>query len=359
MKILQVITSLRTGGAEKLMVDLLPRLRDLGHEVDLCVFDGVRTPFYEALEKKGIRIIPLRVRGSVYDPRSIFALISLIKKYDVVHPHNTACQMYVAMANVFARTCIVTTEHSTSNRRRKYPLLKWLDAWMYRQYRTIVTVSDIAGQNIKDYIGDSSLPTMTISNGIDVNRFRNAEPCQEIIEDYKNCFIGVMVAGFRYEKDHSTVIKAFGLLPEQYHLLLVGDGEKRSELEALVASLGLGERVHFLGIRMDVPNLLQAADVVIMSSHREGLSLSNLEGMASGKPFIASDVEGLHEIVSGAGILFSHQDAETLAAQIRKCCSDKDYAASVGVACFARAQKYDIGKMAEKYAGLYALLKKE
>ena len=58
MKILHVITSLRTGGAEKLMVDMLPRMKALGVEVDLCVFDGVRTPFYEELEKKGVKIIP-------------------------------------------------------------------------------------------------------------------------------------------------------------------------------------------------------------------------------------------------------------------------------------------------------------
>ena len=353
MRILHVITSLRTGGAEKLMVDLLPRLRDLGHEVELCVFDGLRTPFYEALEAKGIHVIPLHVGGSVYDPRNIFLLISLIKKYDVVHTHNTACQMYVAMANVFAKKCVVTTEHSTSNRRRGYPVLKWIDAWMYRQYQTIVTVSDIAGQNIKDYIGDASLPIMTITNGIDVNRFSRAEPCQEIINAYKDCFSCVMVAGFRYEKDHTTAIKAFSVLEEKYHLFLVGDGEKRGELETLVASLCLDGRVHFLGVRMDVPNLLQAADVVIMSSHREGLSLSNLEGMASGKPFIASDVEGLHEIVDGAGILVPHQDAEALAAQISRCCLDKEYAAEVGARCHLRAQQYDIKKMAVQYSRLY------
>lgn len=354
MKILHVITSLRTGGAEKLMVDLLPRLCDFGYEVDLCVFDGVKTPFYQELEAKGVKIIALRQGGSVYDPRNIIALVSLISKYDVVHTHNTACQMFVAFANIFAKKHIVTTEHSTSNRRRKYPILKWIDEWMYHQYKTIVTVSDIAGQNIKDYIGDSLLPTKTISNGIDVNRFRNAEPCQEILDAYKGNFLSIMVAGFRYEKDHITVIKAFCHLPEKYHLLFVGDGEKRDECEALSESLGLKDRIHFLGIRMDVPNLLQTADVVIMSSHREGLSLSNLEGMASGKPFIASDVDGLHEIVSGAGILFPHRDSETLASQICQCCENKDYAAAVGENCTTRAQKYDISRMAEQYAKLYS-----
>lgn len=355
MRVLHVITSLRTGGAEKLMVELLPRLRDLGHEVDLCVFDGVRTPFYEQLEKAGIKIIALRQGGSVYDPRNIFSLVSLIKKYDVVHTHNTACQMYVAFANILAKRHIVTTEHSTSNRRRNYPMLKWIDSWMYHQYKTIITVSDIAGQNIKDYIGDSTLPTKTITNGIDVNKFRNAEPCQEIVDAYKDCYLSIMIAGFRYEKDHATVIKAFSLLPEQYHLFLVGDGEKRGECETLSESLGLNKRIHFMGIRMDVPNLLQSADVVIMSSHREGLSLSNLEGMASGKPFIASDVVGLHEIVSGAGILFPHQDSEVLASQIRQCCMDKEYAAEIGASGFVRAQEYDIDKMAKQYAMLYSI----
>ena len=88
MKILHVITSLRTGGAEKLMVDLLPRMQREGHQVDLCVFDGVRTPFYEELEHYGVKIIPLG--NSVYSPLHVFRLIPLLHQYVVVHAHNTA-----------------------------------------------------------------------------------------------------------------------------------------------------------------------------------------------------------------------------------------------------------------------------
>ena len=68
MRILHVITSLRTGGAEKLMVDLLPRLRDLGNDVELLLFDGTRTLFYEELENTGIKIHTLSVGGNVYNP---------------------------------------------------------------------------------------------------------------------------------------------------------------------------------------------------------------------------------------------------------------------------------------------------
>ena len=74
MRLLHVITSLRTGGAEHLMVDLLPALRDLGNEVELVVFDGQRTAFFEQLEQKGIAIHSLGAGGNVYHPRNILKL---------------------------------------------------------------------------------------------------------------------------------------------------------------------------------------------------------------------------------------------------------------------------------------------
>lgn len=353
MRILHVITSLRTGGAEKLMVDLLPRLRDLGNEVDLCVFDGVRTPFFKQLEECGIKIISFGVNCNVYNPLFIFKLVPLIQRYDVIHTHNTACQFYVAMANKVAHQIIITTEHSTSNRRREHHLLKSVDRWLYRQYQTIVTVSDIAGQNIKDYVNDYGLPTVTIANGIDVQKFNTAKLCTEFDSICPRCYKGVMVAGFRYEKDQTTVIKAYSLLPENYHLFLVGDGEKRSIYESLITSLGLSGRIHLMGVRSDVHNILRASDVVIMSSHREGLSLSNLEGMASGRPFIASDVDGLHEIVNGYGILFPHEDTEALAAAIKRACENSEYAAQIAKRCVERAMQFDIRVMAEKYNQVY------
>lgn len=350
MKILHVITSLRTGGAEKLMVDLLPRLRDMGHEVDLCVFDGIRTAFYQDLENAGIKIIPLRFGGSVYDPRNIFSLFSLIKNYDVVHTHNTACQLFVAMAGVFLpKVSLLTTEHNTTNRRRGKWYLKLGDLWMYCQYKKIICISDQARKNLVDYIGESE-KIVTIYNGIDLRRFQ-MDTRQEKRSDGKKVI--TMVAAFRAQKDHKTLIKAFDLLPNDYILQLVGEGELRHETEKFAKQFASGDRIFFLGNRSDIPEILACSDVVVLSSHYEGLSLSSIEGLASGKPFIASDVEGLHDIVSGAGILFPHQDSDSLAFKIRQCCTDKHYAVEVGTNCFARAQKFDIGKMAEQYAILY------
>ena len=111
-----------------------------------------------------------------------------------------------------------------------------------------------------------------------------------------------------------------------------------------------------LGVRNDVSEQLALSDVVVLSSHWEGLSLSSIEGMASGRPFIASDVDGLREVVQGAGILFEHGNHEQLANEIRRLCENPDYYAEVARRCQKRASQYDISIMAQQYHDLYQTL---
>ena len=137
---------------------------------------------------------------------------------------------------------------------------------------------------------------------------------------------------------------------------MVGDGVRRGALETVIASEGVAHRVKLLGIRSDVPQVLKAADVVVMSSHWEGLSLSNIEGMSSGRPFVASDVDGLREVTKGYGVLFPHEDAETLANIIRKLHDDKAYYDEVAEKCHQRAMMFDIDKMVDGYEAVYQKL---
>lgn len=351
MRILHVITSLCTGGAERLMVDLLPRLRDLDNEVELLIFNGTRTPFYEQLEDIGIKIHSFSLGGNVYNPIYIAKLIPFINKYDIIHTHNTACQLFVPIAKLLCMcgTKLITTEHSTSNRRRNYKAFKYLDKWMYKKYERIICISEPAELSLRSYLGDT-YPIITILNGVDVDRFINAIPIDLGVGD---CKIITMVAAFRYEKDQTTLIKALSFLPEKYHVVLVGDGEKRRELESVISEEGLIKRVHLFGVRTDVPQILKSSDVIVMSSHREGLSLSNVEGMSSGRPFVASDVEGLREVTEGYGVLFPHEDSHALAETIEKLCCDYNYSSSISIKCQERAKQYDISVMANNYNNLY------
>lgn len=356
-RILQVITSLRIGGAEKLVTELIPYYIKNGHQVDVVLFSKSNSFLERSLKDYGIKLYFLSSNTSVYDIRLIFKLKSIIKQYDIVHTHNTACQYYTAIAKrIFKlnKIKLVTTEHSTSNRRRNIIGFRFLDKWMYRQYDAIISISKKATKNLEKHIG-TGYPISTISNGIDIHKFVNAHPINKLVlpNTNKNDIIICMVAGFRVEKDQDTLIRALYNLPDNYKLWLVGDGVRRKELECLTEKLGLKERILYWGVQTNVPEILKASDIVVMSSHWEGLSLSSLEGMCVGKPFVASDVDGLHEIVNGYGILFPHQDDKSLAKVLIHLINDSTYYQQISENCMQRAKEFNIEKTAEDYLKVY------
>lgn len=352
MKILHVITSLNTGGAEHLMVDLLPRLRELGDEVELLVFDGTRTPFYEQLAATGIAIHHLGMGGNVYHPRNLWRLTQFMRRhhYDIVHTHNTACQLFAPLARILSHSkCrLCTTEHNTTNRRRGKWWLKPVDRWMYGRYNRIICISDQAQSNLVSYIGNKPSIT-TIYNGVNTQRF--AKGIKDISSQTE--FIVTMIAAFRPQKDQETLVKATELLPPNYKAQFVGVGERLNRMKQMAANSRASDRITFLGLRTDIPEVMEASDIIVLSSHWEGLSLSSIEGMASGRPFVASDVDGLREVVAGYGVLFCEGDYQQLAHEIENLCGNPVHYRAIAERCQARAQEFDISVMAERYNSCY------
>ena len=358
MRILQVITSLQTGGAEKIVVDLSLKLKSRGHEVDVVAFAGGPSIFKQALIDGGCGVIEFSQTESVYNFKHVKRLKKLMTHYDIVHTHNTSPQLFAAMAKGKSKAKLVTTEHSTNNRRRSMWGYGCIDRWMYSRYDKIVCISDIAKEKLLAHIGQQyERDVLTINNGVDVARFYDAQEAEKL--HAPNTFVTVMVAGFREAKDQDTLIRAVALLPENYQLWLVGDGVRREALQGVIDSAGVASRVSLLGIRADVPQVLKSADVVCMSSHWEGLSLSNIEGMSSGRPFVASDVDGLREVTKGYGLLFPHGDAAALAEIIRKLHDDKAFYDEVAEKCHQRALMFDIEKMVDGYEAVYKELVNE
>ena len=359
MKILHVITTLNTGGAERLMVELLPLLRERGHDIGLLLFNGADSPLKQELRDKGIHLFELSTTDSIdaqwpiYNPGNVFKLVKYLGNYDIIHTHNTACQLYVPLAKSFSRSKaqLITTEHSATNRRRSMRWYRPVDRWMYSRYAAIICIADQARANLEKWIGKKS-EICTIYNGVNISKF--IKPIKYIGNQER--FVITMVAGFRPQKDHITLIKSMLHLPEHYSLKLVGRGETEQEMKKLCRDLGLEQRVVFMGLRSDVPDVLDSSDVVVLSSHGEGLSLSSIEGMASGRPFIASDVEGLRDTVNGVGLLFPHGDDEALAKAIQELCENPDRYREVASACQERAKQYDISRMADGYDQLYRSL---
>ena len=365
MRILHFITSLRIGGAERMVASLLPRLSKEGVEVSLLLMDGTRTPLVEDLEKCGITIDSLSMGWrAMRNPLLVFKLIRFLRKkhFDIVHTHNTSCQLMAAFASTFVPPTLVTTEHNTTNKRRACKAYKPIDRWMYGKYQRIACVGKETESALLSYLPKLSGKTVVIPNGIDLNRFREAKPSTAL-----SCTTGfkiLMVAAFRAQKDHATLIRALALLPETYHLFLVGGAETPEDERTLLASkqltqtLNIDDRVYFMGVREDIPELLSACDVAVLSSHFEGFGLSAVEAMASGKVLIASNVESLTSIVSGVGLLFPQGDAEALAARIREVCENPEIAREIGIRGKERAGQYDLARTVQNYYDLYQSLTK-
>lgn len=367
MRILQVITSLKIGGAEHIVVHLVRLLRQKGHEVDVVVFNGDETSFTTELKATGCKIFNLG--HGFYDLRYIPKLRSIMRDYDIIHTHNSSPQLYAVIANIGLGRVLVTTEHNTDNRKRHCWAMAKVDRWMYKKYDRIITISNQAETNLRQYLSNSSNhPALgrivTILNGVDVSLIYRAKAYQDgdlrdehgeevSISEVVNI---IQVAAFRPQKDQKTLIDALQYLDEKYVVWIVGDGELREELHNYAASSAHRNRIFFFGNRNDVPRLLKTADIVCMSTHYEGLSLSNIEGMCAGKPFIASDVEGIHEVTAGYGILFPHGNAEALAGIIRQLHDDPVYYREVAMRCHERAQQYDIQKMVDGYEQVYLSL---
>lgn len=350
MKILHVITSLRTGGAEKLVCDMLPLMRDEGHTVEVAVFDGTPTHLLTSLKEHGISIHILGMGlKSAYNPLHINKLTLLMGGVNIVHSHNTSAQLFTALAAP-SGTALVTTEHNTDNRRRHLPLLHHLDRRLYQRYDAIACCSEAVAASLRAYLGpEFNARTSIIENGIDLTAFAPTE------SETKDTDI-LMVAAFRPQKDHLTAMRALTLLPPEVTLSFAGDGATRPQIEAEVRRLGLENRVRFLGSVSDVPHRLHTAKIALLSTHYEGLSLSTIEAMASGTPLVASDVRGVREVCAGAALLFPDGDAEALASILADLLSDPALRRLTAARCRERARRFDIRSTTQAYLDLYTRL---
>jgi glycosyltransferase involved in cell wall biosynthesis len=270
---------------------------------------------------------------------------------------------WVAFAKIisFSSTKLIYTEHSTSNRRRDSFLFSFIDKIVYQQYEFVVAITDEVLLNLTKHLNwtNNNNKFQVIQNGLNLEEIKNAKPYKKtLFFADKEVKILIQVARFSEPKDQKTVINAVALLPTNFKLIFVGDGPLKSEAETLVSELNLQESILFLGVRTDVLSLLKTADFVILSSKYEGLSLSCIEGMASGKPFIASNVPGLKEVVEGRGLLFETGDFKALSNQIKMLTDNKKFYDEIANSCLQKAKQYDITTMITQYINLYESIRK-
>lgn len=364
MKILHIIDNLSMGGGQNLLIGLAGLQQQMGNEVRVLALEPCEDLLVkQKIEKFGVQVDELTHKIGLHNPLQIFLLMPCLRKFDIVHVHLFPALYWVGFAKMFSlcSKTIVYTEHSTKNRRRTNPILRRIDNLVYRfSYNKIIACSDKALETfLQVYPGIRHV--CSINNGVDTKLIAAAEPYskKQLLGISEDSFVVTMVARFMFMKRQDTIVDAISKLPHKFHACFVGSEPNDEGLLKVMEQakrLNVSERVHFLYLRPDVPRILKTSDVLIMSSEYEGLSLSSIEGMAAGKPFVATDVDGLREVVKGAGVLFGLNNSEELAKILFRLSSDVDFYKVIVSRCRKRASEYDIQKMVDRYMDVYCEL---
>ena len=358
MKILQVINRLnRGGGAEKFVMDLTISLSKSPTEemslVSICTPQN--EDYTQQLEKNDIKCYTLSTK--LYSLSVLFKLYRFLRQHpqDVIHAHLFPTLYYIGLAKFLKiiKCPIIYTEHSTKNKRRKSILLRIIDQFIYRQYDSVIAISEQVKYNLQEHL--KIIEPVVINNGISLSEIDAAQTLNlhhELCIDSSVKFV-TMIARFVPGKDYLTLFKAIQQLSENIHAVCVGDGPNMKETQMIAHEMKLSNRIHFMGLRSDVISIIKGSDIVVLSTEHEGFSISMLEAMACRNPFVASAVEGINDLVLGVAELFDYQNDKVLTSIIYKLLNDKTFYNKVAERCHLYALKHNIYNIAKYYSDNY------
>ncbi len=354
MKVLHVINSLNVGGAEKMLVDImvyLKKYKDVQSHVLVLgpINKGFENRFFE--ESISFTVID----KSWLSLKKYIGVMKVLKEYDVIHSHLFPTNYVLSLFSLkYPKKVFITTEHSTHNRRRDYPILNLLERFVYGRYKLILAISDKTKSKLVSWLGsDFCSKVVVVHNGVELSSYSNVSSnYNHDLDLSKKCTL-LMIGSFREQKNQDCIIRALKFLPEHVRLRLAGCGDRKEILVKLADDLGVLSRVDFLGLQSDIPSIISSSDIVIQSSHWEGFGLAAVEGMAASKPVIASNVDGLREVVDGYGLLFEPDNSEQLAELVDKLIMNKEMYCQVSNNCFLRSKDFEIKRLVNLYVENY------
>lgn len=296
MRILHVISSPATGGAEVYVKDLVIELKRIGHEVFVGFLnhavDVGRSQEYEDLflSELDAAAIPYFFIG--YETRNkIWLGVWRVRKYvknnsiDIYHAHLPYSVLFGSLLKI---PCLYT--HHTIDKR--------MSSFQYSVFNKIIDeyvgISGKCSERLKEYTGRS---VTTIQNGVNFNKIKinrlsliNTEVVQAIA-----------IGRLNVQKNYHFMIDAVSMLPEAslsfFSLKIAGEGTEKNKILEYIEKKGLGSIISLIGNRDDIPDLLAESDIFLMSSDFEGLPIALIEASVSGLPCLVTDVGGCSEII--------------------------------------------------------------
>jgi L-malate glycosyltransferase len=359
----QLVHGLPIGGAEVLVDRMVRRLRHERPCIIACL-DQVGE-LGERLSRDGIRVVNLQRRPG-FDWRCVRRLSRLVadEQVRVIHAHQYTPFAYALATRVFCRRPpVLFTEHGRFH--PDYPSWKrkWFNRLLSDRHDRFVAVGDAVRQALIDKEGLPPARVEVVYNGVDLpcadgDSHTRAEVRHELKVADDECLV-VQVARLDTIKDHKTAIRAVALALRQaprVRLLIVGDGPEQAAIEREIADHSLHAQVTMLGLRRDVPRLLAAADVFLLTSLSEGIPVTIIEAMAAGVPVVSTAVGGVPELIEDGvtGLLAPAGDAPRLADALVRLATDPHARATLAEQAKSRASKeFSEQTMIDHYDRIY------
>jgi len=339
-RVLFLLDSFMIGGTETQAVELARRLDPGRFQITIACLRK-EGPLLERLAGTPVRIVKVEIGGGIDSPSGMMGVLKLGRymrweRFEIVHAHDLWSNMVGMAAATVARVPIkITSQRDLSH-----------DAW-YGTYRrsilrflqgrssaVLTNAKAICQGLIEDGLPDGKL--CVVYNGVDIDRFRSVKANREwLFPESAGRKLIVLVGNMNSDvKGHPVLIRAAAEVANVHpeaQFVLVGDGPKRHDYEAMVGASGLQQHFLFLGRRTDVPDILASCDIAVLPSLAEGLPNAVLEYLASGLPVVATALGGNLEVVQDGdtGLLIPPNDPSALASALIRFLCDPAFAATV------------------------------
>ena len=364
IKVMQITHDLAIGGLQQVVVNLCKFINKDKFEVSvLCL----RTlgPFVDEVRQMGIKVHFLSQPQNSTDYSSFLKVARVLRKeeIDIIHTHNTQPFVDGTLGALLSgrRITIVHTDHARDfPDKRRYMFAEWfMSHFAYK----VVGVSEHTCQNLIKYEKMSPKKVLTILNGIDGSKFDI-----QIDKEKKKKALGltgydpIIGLGVRLteQKGITYLLKAMPIVIKEFPkvaLIIAGRGHLEDELRKEAQTLGIENRVYFVGPRLDIPELLKLFDLYVLPSLWEGLPMVLLEAMAAGCPIVATDVGGVSTAIKNGvnGSLVSPADPASLGLEIIRLLGNRNIRSKYvinGLKIFRK--EFSAKTMSKKYEHLYA-----
>ncbi|MBD2435784.1 glycosyltransferase family 4 protein [Nostoc sp. FACHB-110] len=354
MKIVQIVTQMESGGAQRVAMLVNETLQKRGYNAEVW-FLYLKRPTY--VEHPGVRVL-LEHKPSGLDYLKILTKLQQMLRLHqpnvvITHTHyaNLLGQLAAKLCGVSHRIAVQQNPMSS------YPgVAKWGD-WLFGStdiYSHNVAVSQTVVDSAAKYPSAYKRKLKIVYNGT------NSPDIEVSSKEVRNSWglpedapLLINVGRLAYQKNQQILLEALAHL-DNAHLIVLGEGELREVLQQKTTELQLHERVHFLGElpSHDVYALLRTANVFVFPSLFEGTPMALVEAIGAGLPVVASDIPVMHEILDNAGLFIPPDNAEKLASAIQKIIDSPELAENLRKRSLERAQIFSLENMVDAYEKL-------